>query len=264
MSSKTERENKFMDKTQLTAKIKEMVLKDIDLVGITTADHLSGAPEGRRPIDVLPGAKSVIVGAIHLLDSVIEDLPYSRYEYTEQFFVLNALLNSMTFRVSRFLESLGYRSHPVPAAYPRVNKEVCGILSHRHAAVMAGLGELALNNMLTTPEYGARVRLVSIVTEAPLDPDHPLREERCKELRNICKLACVNICPVKALTPEGEIKKHVCLHYQEQIMPWSAAELRCGMCISVCPLGKKEWLNPKSPRPKPIEDLKAKWTGAVW
>lgn len=253
-----------MDKTQLTTKIKETVLKDVDLVGITDARSLSQAPEGRRPDDVLPGAKSIIVGAIHVLDSVVEDLPYSRYEYTEQFFVLNATLNSMAFRVSRFLESLGYRSHPVPAAYPRVNKEICGILSHRHAAIKAGLGEFALNNMLTTPEFGARVRLISIVTEAPLDSDKPYEGTKCNEIRDICKLACVKACPVGALTPEGKIDKHVCLHYQEQIMPWSAAELRCGMCIAVCPLGRKQWLNPEGSRPGHIEDLKARWVGATW
>ena len=135
----------------LTREVKERVLREeMDAVGLASVERLKGAPEGRRPTDILPTANSVIVAAVHVLDSVY-DLPYTRYEYTNLFFVLNSMLNSMAFKVSRYLESQGYRSIPIPAAYPRVNKELCGILSHRHAAVQAGLGETALNNMLTPP-----------------------------------------------------------------------------------------------------------------
>ena len=150
----------------LTKEVKKRVTQeDIDLVGITPVERLMGAPVGRRPTDILPTANSVIVAAVHVLDSVY-DLPYTRYEYTNQFFILNSRLNSMATDVCQFLESQGYRNLPIPAAYPRVNKEIFGILSHRHAAVQAGIGEFALNNMLTTPQFGSRVRLVSIVTEA--------------------------------------------------------------------------------------------------
>ena len=34
---------------------------DLDLVGIASADALSDEPEGHRPSDLLPGAKSIIV-----------------------------------------------------------------------------------------------------------------------------------------------------------------------------------------------------------
>ena len=155
----------------LTKEVKDRVLKaNIQLVGVTPVERLSGAPEGRRPTDILPTAKNVIVAAVHVLDSVY-DLPYTRYEYTNQFFILNSRLNSMTTNVCEFLESKGYRNIPIPAAHPRVNKDLCGILSHRHAAVRAGIGEFALNNMLTTPQYGSKVRLVTIVTEAELEAD---------------------------------------------------------------------------------------------
>ncbi len=248
----------------LTQQVKERILTEgMDLVGISPADRLQGAPEGRRPMDILPTAASVIVTAVHVLDSVY-DLPYTRYEYTNQFFILNSMLNSMAFKVSRYLESQGYRTLPIPAAYPRVNKEIFGILSHRHAAVRAGLGEMALNNLLTTPQFGSRIRLVSIVTEAALEADPPFEENLCLEKRTECELACVRNCPVQAITEEGMIDKAKCLHYQEQIMPWSAVELRCGVCVASCPIGERTWKIPAGSRSQKVAEMKEVWTGAKW
>lgn len=248
----------------LALSVKRQILKEgIDLVGITPANRLDDAPVGHRPRDILPTAESVIVAAIHILDSVL-DLPYTRYEYTNQFFVLNSILNNMAFKVSRYLESKGYRSIPIPAAYPRINKPLCGVLSHRHAAVKAGLGEIALNNLLTTPKFGSRVRLVSIVTEAPLMPDPPYEDKICEKMRDKCKFSCVQNCPVQAITKEGVIDKIKCLFYQEHVMPWSGTELRCGICISSCPIGKLEWTIPAGSRSQKVSELKELWTGAKW
>jgi epoxyqueuosine reductase len=248
----------------LTREVKQRVLnEEMDQVGITSADSLKDAPEGRRPTDILPTASSVIVAAVHVLDSVY-DLPYARYEYTNQFFILNSMLNSMAFKVSRYLESEGYRALPIPAAYPRVNKEIFGILSHRHAAVQAGLGEMALNNLLTTPQFGSRIRLVSIVTEAPLEAAPPFEENLCLEKRTECELACVRNCPVQAISEDGMIDKAKCLHYQEQIMPWSAVELRCGVCVASCPIGERTWKIPAGSRSQRVTEMKEVWTGAQW
>jgi epoxyqueuosine reductase len=250
----------------LTQHIKEMALKEWDRVGITPASRLEGAPEGRRPSDILPTARSVVVGLIHVLDSVCDDLPYSRYEYTNQFFVLNSILNSRAMRISRLLEEAGYRALPIPAAYPRINKLPAGVLSHRHAAVAAGLGEFALNNLLTTEKYGSRVRLVTIVTEADLVTDEPCKTTLCLERQSSCGLACVRSCPTNSISPDGVIDKLRCLHYQEQIMPWSAAELRCGMCVASCPIGKREFREPAHPerRSASVKESKDLWTGAKW
>ncbi len=255
-----------MTKQELTQKVKEMALNQLDMVGITPSSRLECAPEGRRPSDILPTARSVIVGLIHILDSVCDDLPYSRYEYTNQFFILNGILNETARKICHFLEEEGYRALPIPAAYPRINKLPAGVLSHRHAAVAAGLGEFALNNLLTTEKYGSRVRLVSIVTEADLEADEPYKATLCEERRQTCGLACVRNCPTGSLTADSYIDKLKCLHYQEQIMPWSAAELRCGLCLASCPIGKREFKEPAQPekRSEKVKELKELWTGAKW
>jgi epoxyqueuosine reductase QueG len=123
---------------------------------------------------------------------------------------------------------------------------------------------MALNNMLTTPEFGSRVRLVTIVTEADLEPDQPFGEKLCLNKREECELVCVKNCPVHAISEEGVVDKTKCLHYQEQIMPWSAAELRCGVCIASCPIGERTWKIPAGSRSKKVTEIKGRWTGAQW
>ena len=243
---------------------KVLLTAGCDMVGFANVERFTGAPEGRRPTDILPTARSVIVGAVHILDSVCDDLPETRYEYTNQFYVLNGILGSVSTKVARLLEDRGYRAIPIPAAYPRINKELMGIFSHRHAAALAGLGEIGLNNLLITPQFGARVRLVSIITEVPLEPDQPYKKSLCPERENECGKACVTCCPVEAISLDGKINKDRCLRYQEKIMPWAAVELRCGMCLGVCPIGKRQFKISAKSRPKRVREMKSWWAGAKW
>jgi len=54
-------------------RLKEFILGfGIEMVGITDVNRLSEAPDGRRPEDILPGCKSVIVIGDRLLDGVIQ------------------------------------------------------------------------------------------------------------------------------------------------------------------------------------------------
>jgi epoxyqueuosine reductase QueG len=249
----------------LKNQIEEVMLSSgFDIVGVANVERFKGAPEGRRPTDILPRARSVIVGAVHILDSVCDDLPETRYEYTNQFYVLNGTLGSTSTKVARLLEEKGYRAIPIPAAYPRVNKELMGVFSHRHAAVLAGMGEIGFSNLLITPQFGPRVRLVSIVTEAPLEPDRPYGKSLCRERQKECGKVCLTSCPVGAISPDGKVNKDRCLRYQEQIMPWSVVELRCGMCLGMCPIGKRSFKNPAKPRPKKVREMKRRWSGAEW
>ena len=71
-------------------------------------------------------------------------------------------------------------------------------ISHRHAAAAAGLGEFGWSGLLITPEYGPRVRFLSLITEAELEPTPlyhgPKLCDRCGE--------CIRHCPSKALSAE--------------------------------------------------------------
>ncbi len=215
---------------ELTSRVKK-IAQDLGakIVGVAEADRFGEAPEGHRPNVILGDAKSVVVLAIPLLKGVIKNAP-SR-EYFLNYFMINHELNRIALHLGRYLESEGYEAVPIPASSPYNINENRGDLSHRHAAVLAGIGILGKNNLLITRNYGPRVRLVSIVTNAPLIGDEPLNENFCKG----CE-ACVKFCPVNALET-GYTNKEKCISQLKKIgKELNTSELICGVCIKVCPL----------------------------
>ncbi len=72
-----------------------------------------------------------------------------------------------------------------------------GSLLLRQAAVASGLGTLGLNEMILTPEYGPRVFLAGVLTDAAVECGQPLTEELCPGLEDCGR--CAEVCPVGAI-----------------------------------------------------------------
>lgn len=198
----------------LTGEVKEFATEDLDMdyTGIASVGRLSGAPEGHRPTDLLPGAKSVIVMAVRLSQGAVQAI-FRAYEdglrhaqciYGTHGYALtpNLHLKFAAYRMARFLEKKGYISTPLPSG-PGAGGAP---FSHRHAAVAAGLGEFGWLSIVVTPDCGPRVRLVSVITRAELEPD-PLYQgpKLCDPTK--CDI-CVKICPTNAIS-EKESKSVV-------------------------------------------------------
>ena len=198
----------------LTDEIKKFASEelDIDYTGIASVDRLSGAPEGHRPTDLLPSARAVIVMAVRLSQGAVQTI-FRAYEdglrhaqciYGTHGYALtpNLHLKFAAYRMARFLEKKGSISTPLPSG-PGAGGAP---FSHRHAAVAAGLGEFGWLGIVVTPDCGPRVRLVSVITRAELEPDPFYQGQKlCDPTK--CDL-CVKICPTKAIS-ENESKSVV-------------------------------------------------------
>ena len=192
---------------ELTEKVKELALKQLgaDLVGVTSVDRFTKAPAGHKPEELLPGAKSVVVIAGRMLDSTF--LSPNPRVYVLRYSQLRLHYQNLGYELCRFLENKGYWAINFPSTAPQDSGPVGRILfadfSHRHAAELAGLGKIGLNQLLITPQFGPRVWLMSIITTAELAPDPILSEEVCPgEKCNIC----VDKCPERAFSQEGHSK----------------------------------------------------------
>ena len=177
---------------------------DMDLVGITGVDRLSGAPAGHRPGDILPGAQSVIVMAVRLTWGAVQaiyrahedgrrDLQslYAAYGYS---LAPNYHLYFAAYRMARLLERRGHVSTAIQSGPGGGGAP----LSHRHAAVAAGLAEFGWSNLAVTPDYGPRVRWVTVITRAALPADPLYSGPRLCD-RAECRI-CVAACPVGAIS----------------------------------------------------------------
>lgn len=185
---------------ELTAKLKEYAREEIevDLVGIAPAERMDQAPRGHRPWELLPNARSVIVAGMHVPDATLDIaatglsiLPYQISGGPWSNFYNQVIAQ----KIARFLEKHGYEALPVPNAAGRFWSDGMGDLSHKHAAVAAGLGTFGWNQLLLTPQFGPAQRIISIITDAQLVPDPMLEEELCDNC-----LSCVTNCPTGALS----------------------------------------------------------------
>lgn len=208
----------------------------LSAIGAAPAAAYSGAPEGHRPEEYLPGAKTVITFSYPMNRTAILNLPRTRSQYMMEFNTVNQLISQAAHKIARMLEEKGYPSLAVsPEAaigdYPRLKAD----FSHKHSAVLCGLGQFGLNNLLLTPKYGPGVRLGSVITKAEITLDSPSIEG---SLCDNCG-KCTKACPAGALERYREdyspstgrpMDKEKCAHY----MFVAQSGKRCGLCIKAC------------------------------
>jgi epoxyqueuosine reductase len=242
----------------LTGEVKHLVLdQGMDLVGIAPTGRLNElTPKGyNRPNEILPECKSSIVVALRWSDPLVDGLPELRAMYSRMMIMMNNQIDQALLRISHFLTEKGFLALPVHASDPYDLSALKGILSHKHAAVQAGLGEFGLSNLLLTPQFGPRQRFGQILTDAELIPDKPLNANLCENTVSRCHFACINICPkgviphdyasdhgaMKTVVWQGvNIDKAGCSYYQDRGLPHMGRNgytFRCGLCINACPVG---------------------------
>ena len=167
--------------------------------------------------------------------------------------VVTRALDFLAYDVARWLNDQGFNTLPIPASVPYDFNKLEGIFSHKLAAHLAGLGWIGKNCMLLTECFGPRVRLVTVMTDAPLQTGSVL-DRPCAKCH-----ACIDACPVKAFTGvefhpnEGrEVRFDVfkCSEYRR--------EHPCGLCVSSCPIGKKRKQQGKEKAPTPVATTSSK------
>ena len=149
--------------------------------------------------------------------------------------------------VADLLRTNGYRALPVTRNYAMDQATIQGQISHKAVAHRAGLGWIGRSMLLVTPEFGPRVRLISVLTDAELDEGASPMENRCGTCR-----ACVDGCPLKAIRysefedrPEerSSVFDFISCDRQEKAWLERSPPKFCARCVSSCP-----WSKPSSQR----------------
>ncbi len=184
-----------------------------DLVGVGNVERCEHAPLMMSPQGLLPTARSVIVMALRHPDGCIETggetHPQEIGPYRVQY-LMNSRLDEMSYRMATFLERRGAQAIPIVSsniwrytAYKDLDAIFAPDVSHIYMAVVAGLAEVGYNGLALTPEFGARNRFVTVITDAALEGD-PLIEPG-----SVCDqcMLCRTHCPAEALSKEVDGEK---------------------------------------------------------
>lgn len=208
------------------------------LVGFADLGEID--PEAR---DNFPYGVSIAVAVDPQVVSGIEVGPTAEYraEYTR----VNLLLDDMAVKAARFLADRGYRTKVRPATFEEDQSTLTAKLPHKTVATRAGLGWIGKCALLVTRPYGSAVRLVTVLTDAPVEPGAPVTESLCAHCTR-----CIEACPAHAHTGEewraGVRREQLYDPFACRAMARSLSEklLResisiCGICITACPWTQK-------------------------
>lgn len=156
------------------------------------------------------------------------------------------LLTKLQKRAVRFLKSRGYRTLAIPPDSDRKKgtfiSKLYSLFNHKMAATSAGLGWIGKNGLLISPDYGPRLSLATVLTDAPLPPDAPMEFSLCGD----CML-CMKHCPSGAITgsewsrstPFVELVRLEACRGHKANKRRTEGKPNCGLCINICPYGRE-------------------------
>lgn len=221
-------------------KIKNIVLGlGADLCGITNIERFTDAPAGFHPRDIYKDCKSVVVFARCLPKGTAFVNPRIIYGRANDLSAeeLDRVCNS----ACREIERLGAIAVPIPSDSPYEywdsdRLEGKGLISMKHAAVLAGLGSLGKSTLLINEEYGNMITIGALLTNLELKSD-PLSREMC--FKN-CRL-CIDNCPQKAINGQT-VNQKLCREYAYGSTSRGFSTVNCNRCRVICPraFGKRE------------------------
>lgn len=202
-----------------------------DLFGVTETskiyDYIND--EIKEVAQTLPYTVSI---AVRIQRKVLETLiDGPNLIYKAHYRQANNLLDKITFGLGQFIQSQGFEALPIPASVITDWVNQRSHLSQRHAALYAGLGFIGRNGLIIHSQYGAAIRLASLLTDMPLKTDSPIIAN-CGDCYE-----CITACPAKAISSEGVEKFNgkACFELLKQFEKRRGIGVMiCGMCIKAC------------------------------
>jgi epoxyqueuosine reductase len=150
--------------------------------------------------------------------------------YLHHYRQLNYRLDMLAYLLSKEIERRGYRALPFGASQMVDWQNQKAHISHKHIALLAGIGWIGRNNLLVHPVYGAQVRYNTVLTDAPLTAGVPLGIG-CGACR-----ACIDRCPGQAIHEDPLLFDHQgCFAMLKKFKnERNLGHHICGICVEAC------------------------------
>ena len=219
-----------MDKSENHQRLKFQALEwGFDLFGVADVTRLRAdfalSPETAKKFN-----RAVSLGK-RLSDAVVDDIPdHPTPLYFHHYRQINFFLDRGALLLAGLIQNMGYAALPIAASQIVDWENQKAHLSHKHVAAKAGLGWIGRNNLLVNADLGARFRLVTVLTDLPLEADKAVRDA-CGACRG-----CLAACPAGAIkeTP-AEFDHRACYEKLREFQRLRlASQFICGVCVKAC------------------------------
>ncbi len=180
-------------------------------------------------------------------EKIVENLHIDEESFHNHLVELNAPIKQLISIIENLLSKWGYQYETIPInILIKDNQQLRELQTfpHKTAATCAGLGWIGKCALLITPEYGPRIKLGTVLTNAPFSTAEPIVKDKCGE----CTL-CIEACPYGAIhnvnwergiEREKLFDAYVCNEKRLDYIPVIGRKHSCGLCLQVCKIGKEE------------------------
>lgn len=176
------------------------------------------------------------------------------HDYNNHNNTVNAELQTLIQNIADDIQREGYQCEVVEPTVkesevkdPNYPNTLRTPVSHKMIGTRSGLGWIGKTDLFVSKEFGPRLRMVSLLTNYPVESLHkPIDKSRCGS----CNI-CVEKCPGQAST--GQLwdiytdrdrffDAHKCRSTCRELSKKYLNEdiSVCGICVAVCPIGKKD------------------------
>jgi len=166
-----------------------------------------------------------------LSDAVLDDIQFQPTPlYFHHYKLANFFLDRGTFAVASHIQERGFQALPIAASQILDWEKQTAHVSHKEIGRLAGLGWIGRNNLLINPALGARFRLVTVLTDMPLEADSP-SSEGCGQCR-----ACLDVCPAGSIKESSADFDHLsCFDKLKEFHNRHIVnQYICGVCVKAC------------------------------
>ncbi len=174
--------------------------------------------------------KGIVIG-VRLSKAILDEITdHPTPEYYHHYRQINIFLDQIAIKITNFIQKKGFKAFPVPASQIVDWEKQKASVSHKHLGILAGIGFIGRNNLLVNPEFGSQFRLVSILTDLPIEPDKPLNID-CGDC-----VRCISSCPANAISIKKEEFNHLaCFEkLKEFVKKKYTGQYICGICVKAC------------------------------
>jgi epoxyqueuosine reductase len=218
----------------------------VPVIGMGPCGTMDSEPQGYRPRDLLPGARSLVCFGLPVPEAVyfaasrrVETIWRAQNLYYRR-------LDTLSLRLAEIVEEDGARALPLFGCMPMaVNNRgvVAGYLNMIRMGEIAGIGVIGRNGLLLNSRHGSRLMLGGVITTADLPEtrhggnDEPGCPPDCR--------ICVDACPVRAISRKsGSVRIMRCLSHTARTPIMS--KLRFGLLAKLNPEAAARYMNPRA------------------
>lgn len=183
-----------------------------------------------------------ITFGLRLSDAIIDEIDGKpTITYFNHYRSVNALIDQIALRVLLCLQENGYNAYTIGASQsdPGAPEPYSGVFPHKTGAVLSGMGWIGKNGLFIHKDFGPRVRLGTVLTDAEISSGNTVMESKCSACTR-----CVDACPAMALTGnmwkpgaprDTLVDARACSEYMNGNFRHIGRGSVCGICIRVCP-----------------------------